>query len=96
MPEGWSLEAADFVNRCLLRKPERRLGFNGPDEVKSHCWFEDLDWEALSEKTLDAPFKPEQQGENFDKSKFIMEDLFHDEDPEKFQQTINSLSNPSI
>lgn len=60
VPQGWSLEAADFINRCLLRKPERRLGFNGPDEVKGHCWFEDLNWEALSEKTLDAPYKPKQ------------------------------------
>ena len=66
------------------------------EDVKSHPFFESIDWEALSEKTLDAPYKPKQQAENFDKSKLIMEDLFHDEDPEKFQQTINLLNNPSV
>ena len=56
------MEAADFVNRCLLRKPEQRLGKNGSDEVKNHCWFEDFDWLALSEKTLEAPYKPNPRG----------------------------------
>lgn len=36
IPLGWSLEAADFVNKLLQRKPENRLGFNGPHDVKNH------------------------------------------------------------
>ena len=30
IPEDWSLEAADFINRLLQRKPINRLGLNGP------------------------------------------------------------------
>ena len=30
IPEDWSLEAADFINRLLQRRPVNRLGLNGP------------------------------------------------------------------
>lgn len=29
IPEGWSLESADFINRLIQRKPNNRLGKNG-------------------------------------------------------------------
>ena len=29
IPEEWSDESADFVNKLIQRKPEHRLGFNG-------------------------------------------------------------------
>lgn len=29
IPEGWSIEAADFVNKLLQRKPVQRLGWAG-------------------------------------------------------------------
>ena len=41
---GWSLEAADFINKCLQRKPGNRLGLNGPSEVKNHIWLKDYNW----------------------------------------------------
>ncbi len=34
LPENWSYEAADFINKLLQRKPANRLGLNGPNEVK--------------------------------------------------------------
>lgn len=34
LPDGWSIEAADFVNKLLQRKPANRLGLNGPKDVK--------------------------------------------------------------
>ena len=58
LPAGWSLEAADFINKCLQRKPGNRLGLNGPQEVKNHIWLKDFDWQALLSKKLEAPFKP--------------------------------------
>lgn len=58
VPKGWSLEAADFVNKLLTRKPNDRLGFNGPSEVKHHAWLRDFPWKRLFEKALDAPFRP--------------------------------------
>ncbi len=47
VPPGWSLEAADFVNKLIQRKPINRLGLNGPQEVKEHPWFRNYDWQAL-------------------------------------------------
>jgi protein kinase A len=67
MPEGWSLEAADFINKCLQRKPANRLGLNGPSEVKNHVWLRDFDWQSLLEKKMKAPYLPEQNADNFDK-----------------------------
>ena len=67
MPEGWSLEAADFINKLLQRKPGNRLGLNGASEGKQHIWLRDFDWQALLEKKIEAPYKPEQNADNFDK-----------------------------
>jgi serine/threonine protein kinase len=50
LPEGWSMEAADFINKTLQRKPANRLGLNGPSEVKAHIWLKDVDWQAIIEK----------------------------------------------
>lgn len=44
IPEGWSLESADFVNKLLQRKPANRLGLNGPAELKSHGWLRNFDF----------------------------------------------------
>jgi serine/threonine kinase 32 len=65
LPPGWSLAAADFINRLIQRKPARRLGYSGPEEVKSHPWFFGFPWISLVEKSLHAPFVPS-PGENFD------------------------------
>jgi serine/threonine protein kinase len=58
VPEGWSLEAADFINKCLQRKPANRLGLNGPNEVKQHIWLKDVDWQAVIEMKLSPSFIP--------------------------------------
>ena len=58
VPKGWSLEAADFINKTLQRKPVNRLGLNGPEEVKNHPWFKNYPWDDLLNKTLESPFIP--------------------------------------
>ncbi|CAD8091896.1 unnamed protein product [Paramecium primaurelia] len=65
VPPGWSLEAADFTNKLLQRKPQNRLGNNGPDEVKEHPWFKDFSWEKLITKQLIAPFIPNGNEDNY-------------------------------
>jgi hypothetical protein len=47
IPSGWSIEAADFINKTLQRKPINRLGLNGPEEVKNHPWFKDYPFDDL-------------------------------------------------
>jgi serine/threonine protein kinase len=84
VPRNWSLEAADFVNQMIQRKPGKRLGFRGPEEVKGHPWFAEFDWESLSEGRIDAPFKPKNKDDNFD-TKNINED-WKDQDTEKMRE----------
>lgn len=40
----------DFVNRLLERKPNNRLGCEGPDEVMNHQWLKDIDWGKYYDK----------------------------------------------
>ena len=65
VPEGWSVEAADFVNKMIQRKTGSRLGSRGFAEVKDHPWLKDFPWKELCEKSLTAPFIPKNQ-DNFD------------------------------
>lgn len=44
IPEDWSYEAGDFINRLIRRKPENRLGFGGISELKNHPWLMGLNW----------------------------------------------------
>jgi len=65
IPQGWSKECADFINRLLKRKPANRLGLRGPTEVKEHQWFKDYDWKNLYLGNLQTSFIPN-NGNNFD------------------------------
>ena len=47
VPPDWSIEAADFINRLLQRKPLNRLGLNGPEDVKNPPWLRDFEWDDL-------------------------------------------------
>jgi len=40
VPSGWSLDAADFVNKMIQRKPKYRLGIFGINQIKKHRWFQ--------------------------------------------------------
>lgn len=77
IPSGWSLEAADFVNKLLQRRASSRLGYNGAHEVKNHTWLRSVQWQKIFEKTLDSPFKPD-VGDNFDQRVGLQE--WKDED----------------
>ncbi|CAI2366352.1 unnamed protein product [Moneuplotes crassus] len=58
IPEGWSIEAADFINKLIQRKPANRIGLNGSEELKQHIWLKDFDWDALLEKRMEPAFYP--------------------------------------
>ena len=62
---GWGLEAGDFINKLLQRKPGKRLGAHGISEVKNHIWFKNYNWNDLYNKKLIAPFIPSNE-DNFD------------------------------
>lgn len=65
VPAGWSVDAIDFTNKLLQRKPANRLGLLGTSEVKEHIWLKDFPWKDLYDKKLTAPYIPKQK-DNFD------------------------------
>ena len=67
VPENWSFEAADFVNKLIQRKPIKRLGYHGIQEIKAHPWFKYYNWKNLYLKKEIAPFIPPQNTDNYDK-----------------------------
>ena len=67
IPAGWSIEADDFINRLIQRKPLNRLGLNGPEDVKNHVWMRDFPWDELLEQKMKAPFIPPRE-DNFDEN----------------------------
>lgn len=65
VPKGWSIDAVDFTNLLLQRKPANRLGLLGTSEVKEHPWLKNFPWKDLHDHKLKAPFIPKHQ-DNFD------------------------------
>ena len=66
IPERWSFDAADFINKLLQRKPANRLGLRSAKEVKEHPWIKKYPWNDLYNKKIIPSFKPP-PGDNFDK-----------------------------
>ena len=71
IPEGWSYEAADFINKLIRRKPENRLGYTSILELKNHPWLCGLNWDKLRSKEIDSPFIPIMKKCNFDQDEQI-------------------------
>ncbi|CAG9319039.1 unnamed protein product [Blepharisma stoltei] len=59
-PVKISFEAKDLISKLLKRDPTQRLGSSfDADEIKSHPFFEGIDWNAVMEKQLKPPRPPE-------------------------------------
>ncbi len=63
---GWSVDSCDFINRMIVRKPSKRLGYNGIFEVMGHKWFDGIKWDDIEMRKMIAPFIPK-NGDNFDR-----------------------------
>ncbi|KAH7914395.1 RIM15, signal transduction response regulator [Hygrophoropsis aurantiaca] len=82
--EDWvqfSDEARDFMQRLMTIDIGSRLGSNGADEVKSHPFFDGVEWDKVT--TTEAAFIPQvsdpESTDYFDPRGAIPQ-LFHDED----------------
>ena len=70
--EIMSTFAMDLIKRILTVNQANRLGsFHGADmDIRSHPFFEDIDWDDLLAKKVKVPFKPKVSdpldGSNFD------------------------------
>ena len=52
-----SHEAQDLISKLLHSDPALRLGANGAQDVKSHPFFNGIDWDSLLDDSL-PPFVP--------------------------------------
>ena len=67
LPFDWSEESADFINGLLIRKDVKRLGYYNDLEIKNHPWFNDINFDELVKKNIEAPFLPKMNHDNYDK-----------------------------
>ena len=74
IPDYMSFTVQDFIRRLLVKDPRKRLGGGPGDamELKRHLFFKDLNWHALANKQIPAPFIPKISGE-LDVSNFAEE-----------------------
>ena len=96
IPDDWSYEAADFINKLLLRKAKKRLGANGIIELKNHKWMKDVDWESLINKKINPPFIPKKSSDNFDRNYCEGEDDIGEETVERYQIYAQSDLYPEV
>ena len=78
-PSNMSEEAQDLIELLLEKNPKNRLCANDNDanEVMKHRWFEQIDWDALYNKKLNPPYKPDpsEDGLNYFDEEFTSEDI---------------------
>ena len=80
IPDYLSSDVADLIRKFLELRPANRYGClkNGTKDIKSHQWFSSIDWIALGEKRLPAPFVPKDSENYYDQ---------YDEEPLKSADT---------
>lgn len=70
IPTSLSAEAADLVKKLLIADPEKRLGSQSIDEIKSHVFFKGVDWDDVLLKRQKGMLSPK-----FDKEESLMKSL---------------------
>ncbi|DAZ99607.1 TPA: hypothetical protein N0F65_001435 [Lagenidium giganteum] len=63
-------EAKDLIVRLLNKNPDHRLGCgaDGPEEIKKHPFFADMDWDGLLHKRVEVPRPPHRMEDVTDES----------------------------
>lgn len=48
--QGSSAEFVDLISKLLRKNPQERLGSEGFEQVKQHCFFHGVNWDNLMSK----------------------------------------------
>lgn len=48
----------DLLKGLLEKDPRNRLGAHNSEEIRNHPWFEKVNWKALLNHAIKAPFVP--------------------------------------
>ena len=64
-------DCKDFIEKCLKKHPDERLGSNGDiNEILAHPWFSDVDMTALLSRQIKPEFIPKLSNDVMDVSNF--------------------------
>lgn len=65
-------DAQDLLVQLITNDLTKRLGnlHGGPADIKNHAWFQEVTWERLVKKDIDAPYVPPVKGGAGDASQF--------------------------
>mmetsp|Transcript_28828 Transcript_28828/g.25510 ORF Transcript_28828/g.25510 Transcript_28828/m.25510 type:complete len:168 (+) Transcript_28828:124-627(+) len=96
LPKNWSENARDLVNKLLVRNPEDRIGYLGIEEIFTHSWFDDMEWDKLENKELIPPYSPNIQEDNFNERHVNKEDKWLLENKITFDQSKRMLKQSII
>eukprot|EP01017_Pseudomicrothorax_dubius_P031088 TRINITY_DN3933_c0_g3_i2.p1 TRINITY_DN3933_c0_g3~~TRINITY_DN3933_c0_g3_i2.p1 ORF type:complete len:202 (+),score=43.86 TRINITY_DN3933_c0_g3_i2:188-793(+) len=70
--EDFPDSAKDLIEKLLKKDPKERLGYNSFAEIKTHPFFQEIEWEGMYRKAYQPPFKPtiknDIASQNFDPS----------------------------
>lgn len=54
----FSADASSLISGLLNKKPKKRLGYGGSNEIKEHPFFININWAQLERRSVEPPFKP--------------------------------------
>ena len=57
-PPGCSLNCEDFLKHLLVRRPSRRLGSRGANDIARHKWLSQIDFQKLRKQEYKSPYPP--------------------------------------
>ena len=63
-----SPEARDLLSKLLKKDPKKRIGYVSKTDIKSHPFFEGINWEDVYNRRYDAPFVDESDSVTTDDS----------------------------
>ncbi|TMW58470.1 hypothetical protein Poli38472_010029 [Pythium oligandrum] len=58
MPPTMPRDAATLIEGLLEFNPSQRLGSRGAEEIRSHPFFQNIDWDKLVRKEIEPPWRP--------------------------------------
>ena len=95
VPESWSTEVADFINKLMQRKASNRLGLRGIKEIMEHPWLKFFPWKELYNKNIKSPFIPK-NCDNFNEKHAQQVDDLGYETEERYKKLLSSKKSHSI
>lgn len=81
--KGISKSARSLIQGLLNKDPSKRLGVRSIEDIKSHKWFREVDWNDIKAKSITPPFRPSIE------NPLEYEDIFNESTSEEGEDIMN-------